>query len=130
MDASDLADLIRLAGIPVADFVALVAEALAHLDKELTRVDELDLATARLLFPVGQKPQISGNACVVEELVRERDDRFEPIVLDDPSPDVAHAAAGVPGEQRRAVEYDADPAAALVRRAHLRQHVLQEQKRA
>src|SRR5690606_22396939 len=44
--------------------------------------------------------------------------------------DVALAAAGVAGEEWRAVEDDADTAAALLGRAYLREHVLQEEQRA
>jgi hypothetical protein len=62
------------------------------------RIDKLDLAPTVLLFAVGQDPHICRNACSVKELVRHGDDRFEPIVLDDPSPDVAHAATSVAGE--------------------------------
>ena len=98
----------------VADLVALVAEALPHLDVELARVDELHLAAARLFLAVGQHPDVGGDAGVVEELVGQRDDGLQPVVLDDPLADVALAAARVAGEQRRAVEDDGDAAAAVL----------------
>ena len=78
MDAGDLADLVWLAlvVVRVADLVALVAQALLHLDEELAGVDELDLALARLFLPVGENPDVSGDAGVVEELVGQRDHRL------------------------------------------------------
>jgi hypothetical protein len=44
--------------------------------------------------------------------------------------DLALARAGAAGEQRRAVQHDADAAAAILRGAHLRQQMQQEQQRA
>ena len=69
------------------------------------------------------------DAGVVEHVGRQRDDGLQPVVLDDPLADVRLAGAGAAGEERRAVEDDADPAAAFARRAHLRQQVHQEQQR-
>ena len=100
------------------------------LTKKLARVDELDLALAPGLLAVGEHPDVGGDAGVVEELVGQRDDGFQPVVLDDPLADVALAAAGVAGEERRAVEDDADAAAAILGSAHLREHVLQKEERA
>src|SRR5207245_7700130 len=72
------------------------------------------------------------NACRIkrafEELVGHGDDGFEPVVLDDPAANLAFAGAGLAGEERRAVEDDGQPAAALVGGLHFRQHVLQEQE--
>ena len=109
---------------------ALVAEALLHLHPERAGVDELNLAFARLLFPVGEHPEVGGDAGVVEELLGQGDDGLQPVVLDDPAADFALAAAGVAGEEGRAVEDDGDAAAAVLRGAHLGQHVLEEEKRA
>ena len=108
VDAGDLADLVGLAVVAVADLVALVAQALAHLDEEAAGVDELDLAFALRLLAVGEHPDVGRDAGVVEKLVRQGDDRLEPVVFDDPAADLALAAAGVAGEQRRAVEDDRD----------------------
>ena len=82
------------------------------------------------LLAVGEHPDVGGDAGVVEELVGQGDDGLQPVVLDDPLADVALAAAGIAGEQRRAVEDDADAAAALLGCAHLREHVLEEEQRA
>ena len=100
------------------------------LHEELAGVDELDLALALRLLAVGEHPDVGGDAGVVEELVGQGDDGLQPVVLDDPAADVALAAAGVAGEERRAVEDDADAAAAVLGRAHLGEHVLEEEQRA
>ncbi len=62
---------------------------------------------------VGEDPEVGGDAGVVEELVGQRDDGLEPVVLDDPPADLGLARAGRAGEQRRAVEDDREPRAAL-----------------
>ena len=110
--------------------VALVAEALAHLHEEPAPVDELYLPLPLRLLAVREHPDIGGDAGVVEKLIGQRHDRFQPVALDDPAADVALAAAGVAREQRRAVEDDGDAAATFPGELHLRQHVLQEQQRA
>ena len=69
VDAGDLADLVGLVLVLVAELVALVAEALLHLDEELTRIDQLDLAFAARLLAVGQHPDVGRDAGVVEKLV-------------------------------------------------------------
>ena len=58
----------------------------------------------------------------------QRDHGFEPVVLDDPAADFGFTTASVAGEQRRAIEHDADAAAAFFGAAHLVDHVLQEQQ--
>ena len=131
-DAGEVPDLVGLAPPVrgVAELVALVAEALRHLHEEAAGVDELDLALAPGPLAVGEHPDVRRDAGVVEELVGQRDDGLQPVVLDDPAADVALAVARVAGEQRRAVEHDGDAAAAVLRRAHLREHVLEEEQRA
>ena len=135
-DAGEVADVvgivlvIRTPGFRIADLAALVAEAFLHRHPEVPPVDELDLALALLRLPVGEDPDVGGDAGIVEKLLRQGDDGFQPIVLDDPAADLGLARAGIPGEQRRAVENNADAAAAILRRAHLRDHVLEEQQRA
>ena len=59
-----------------------------------------------LLLAVGDDPDVSADAGVVEHLLRQGDDGFEPVVLDDPLADFALAAARAAGEQRRAGEDD------------------------
>src|SRR5690606_30420703 len=92
------------------------------------RIDELHLAAARFVFAVRQDPDIGGDAGVVEELLRQRDDRLEPVVLQDPAANLTLAAAGIPGEEGRAVHDDGDAAPAFLRLVHAREHVLQEQE--
>ena len=58
------------------------------------------------------------------------DDGLQPVVFDDPAADFALAAAGVAGEEGRAVEDDGEAAAAVLRGAHLGQHVLEKEERA
>ena len=89
-------------------FVALVVEALLHLLEEACAVDQLHLAAPLLRLAVGDEPDIGEDAGVVEQLIRQSDDRVEPVVLDDPTPDVGRAGPGVAAEQRRAVEDDGD----------------------
>ena len=131
-DARHVADVVGLVRPVrgVAQLVALVAQALGHLDEEAPRVDELDLALAPRFLAVGHHPEIGRDAGIVEQLVGQGDDGLQPVVLDDPAPDVALAAAGVAREQGRAVEHDGEATAAGLGRAHFRQHVLQEQQRA
>ena len=66
-------------------------------------VDELHLALALLGFLVGQNPDVGGDAGVVEQVVRQLDDGFEQVVLDEVAADVALATASIPGEQGRAI---------------------------
>src|ERR1035438_3336741 len=112
VDAGDFGDL---AGV---DFVALIAEALTHLAVEIDRVDELHLAFASALLAVGDDPDISADAGVVEELIGEGDDGFQPIVFDDPAADFAFAGAGIAGSfstiQRR-ISLSPEPASPVKR---------------
>ena len=50
-------------------------------------------------FAVGQYPDVRGDAGVVEHVQGQGDDSLEPVVLDDPAPDVGFALAGVAGEE-------------------------------
>ena len=113
MEPGDRVDLL------VADPAPLLAEALAHLHPLRAGIDELDLALTRRLLAVRQHPDVGRYAGVVEELLRQRDDCLEPVVLDDPAADVRLARGGASGEQRRAVVDDRDPRAAMRGIAHL-----------
>ena len=133
--AEDLREFADVVGVfllvgGVADAAAFVAEAFLHLHPERAGVDELHLALAGLFLPVGEHPEVGGDAGVVEELLGQGDDGLQPVVLDDPAADFAFAAAGVAGEEGRAVEDDGEAAAAVLRGAHLGQHVLEEEERA
>ena len=93
------------------ELAVLLAEVLAQRLEPLGGVDELHLALAVRGLPVGQHPDVGGDAGVVEEVERQGDDGFEPVVLDEPAADVALALAGVAGEERRAVVDLGDAAA-------------------
>jgi len=54
------------------------------------------LPRSLLRLTVGDNPDIGEDASVVEELVGERDDRLQPIVLYDPAADFTFAAAASP----------------------------------
>ena len=112
--------------VRLGDEYALVAEIAFHGIEEFGAVYQLDLAPASLQFAVRQDPDVGGDAGVEEEFVGQRDDALQPVVFDDPFPDVALAAAGIAGEHRGAVQDDSDAAATAL---HLGEHVLQEQKR-
>ena len=122
VEAGDLGDLVG------ADLVALVAQALPHLREQLAGIDELDLAPALGLLAVGDDPEVGADPGVVEELVGQGDDPLEPVVLDDPAPDLALARARAAGEERRAVEDDGEPPAALLGALQLADHVLEEEE--
>ena len=105
----------------------LLAEVLAQRLEPLAGVDELHLALAVCWLPVGQHPYIGGDAGVVEEVERQRDDGLKPVVLDQPAADVALSLAGVAGEERRAVVNLGNAAAEGGLGVHLRRHVGQEE---
>jgi len=98
---------------------ALAAEALTHLLPEVARVDELDLALAVRGLAVREDPHVGADAGVVEHVGRQADDGLQQVVLQHVAADLALARAGGAGEQRRAVEHDADAAAAVRGGAHL-----------
>ena len=114
----------------VAHLLAFGAEALAHLPPEARCVDELHLALAMRGLAVGDDPDVGRDAGVVEHVGRQADDRLDQIVLQHVAPDFALARPRAAGEERRAVEHDAEAAAAVRRRAHLRDEMHEEQHRA
>src|SRR5690606_24088595 len=75
------------------NLAALVAEALAHRHPEAARVDELDLALAGRRLAVRDDPHIGRDRRVIEELLGQRDQRLEQVMLQDESPDFTLAAA-------------------------------------
>ena len=109
------------------ELAVLLAEVLAQRLEPLAGVDELHLALAVLGLPVGQHPDVGGDAGVVEEVERQGDDGLEPVVLDEPAADVALALARVAGEQRPAVVDLGDAAAERRVAVHLRRHVGEEE---
>ena len=111
----------------LAEGLALVAEALAHLLKHVHRVDELDLAFTRRELLVGDNPDIGGDAGVVEKLVRQGDDGLQPVILDDPASDFTLARACTPGEQWGAIE-DHRKARGFAVLMELGDHMLEEEE--
>jgi len=101
----DAADALDVLG---RQFAVLLAEVLAQRLEPLRGVDELHPALAVRWLLVGQHPDVGGDAGVVEEVERQCDDGFEPVILDDPAADVALALTRVTREQRRAVVYLGD----------------------
>ncbi|MNF76434.1 hypothetical protein D3C84_585480 [compost metagenome] len=96
----------------------------------LAAVDQLHLALARGGFVVAEYPHIGGDAGVVEHVRRQRDDGFDQIVLQQVAANLRLARTGAAGEQRRAVEDDADARATVARVTHLADQMQKEQQRA
>src|SRR5262249_4114757 len=116
---------------PIEQYLsALVPHALAPLSPERRRrcIDELYETLPSARFPVRNDPDVSGDPGVVEELLRQRDERFEQVVLQDEPTDFAFTASGMARDQRRAVHDDRDARAAVLRVFHVRQHVQQEEE--
>lgn len=105
VDAADLGDLF------VRDFNALAAERLAQFRVDAVRIDELDLAAPLHALAVREHPDVRRDAGVVKDVVRQGDDGFDEVVLEEVAADLRRAAAGVAGEERRAVVDDGDAAA-------------------
>ena len=91
-------------------------------------IDQLNFAFAFGAFVVVEYPDVGGNTGVVKQLIRQSDNGFQPVVFDNPLADIAFAVACLPGKQRRAVEDNADAAAAMFAWLHLGDHVLQKQQ--
>ena len=84
--------------VPVGQFLALAAQAFAHLLPEAAGVNQLDptLAVFRLL--VGKNPDVGADARVVEHVGGQPDDGFHQVVFQDVTADFRFAAAGTAGE--------------------------------
>ncbi|MNJ68565.1 hypothetical protein D3C77_648230 [compost metagenome] len=93
-------------------------------------IDQLHLALAQRVLVVGQHPDISANAGVVEQVGGQGNDRLQPVVLQYPTTDLRLARAGAAVEQWRAGQHDADAAAAQLNGLALGQQVHEEQQRA
>ncbi len=128
MDAGDQADVIKAIVITIADNIAFVAQALAHFMIKLAGIDKLNLALAVSFLLIGDDPDIGADAGIVKKLIRHGDDRFQPVVFDDPSADIGFTTSGITGKERGTIEYDADSATAFLRCAHFGDHVLQKQQ--
>ncbi len=109
------------------ELAVLLAQVLAQRLEPLAGVDELHPALPVRGLAVAQHPHVGGDAGVVEQVQRQRDQGFDPVVLDQPAADVAFALAGVAGEQRRTVVHLGDAAAQRRAVVHLRRHVDEEE---
>jgi len=79
-----------------------------------------------LRLPVREHPDVRGDPRVVEHVEGQGDDGFEPVVLQDPPPDVALPLARVAREEGRAVVNLRDAAAERGAVAHLGELVHEE----
>lgn len=116
----------------VGELLALVAETLAHLGTHFTGVDEFDQTTLLVGLGVGEDPHVCGDTGVVEHLVWQGNNALQPVVLQDPTTNLAPTRSGLTTEQGRAGQDDAHPCTLRVGlgdRGHVAEHVLQEQQR-
>ena len=118
--AGDAADVLG------RQFAVFLAQVLAQGLEPLGGVDQLHLAFAVRGLAVGQHPDVGGNAGVVEQVERQGDDGFQPVVFDDPAAYIAFALARVAGKQRTAVVDLGNAAAQRRLVVHLGGHVDQE----
>ena len=115
-------------GLFGGDLAALVSEALAHGSPEGGCVDELDLAPALGGLAVGEDPYVGGDTGVVEELLGQGDEGFQPVVLEYPAADLAFPAPGVSREEGRAVHDEGDAGTALALLLAVREEVEKEEE--
>ena len=87
----------------LGDVVPLGADGLAPGLEAMAGVDQLHLARPMEGLVLAQDPDIGGDARVHELVRGELDDGVQPVVLQNIAADLAGAAAGVAGEQGRAV---------------------------
>jgi len=96
-------------------------------------VDQLDFTRPHRpvekvgVFPVGQHPDISGDAGIVKQVGGQGDNAFQQVVFNQLPSNLRFPRARVAGKQRGAVEDDGHPGALLIL-LHFGQHVLQEQQ--
>ena len=93
-------------------------------------VYELHLALARLWLPVADDPDVGRNAGVVKHVGRQADDGFDEVILQDVAADLALAAARAAGEERGAIQHDAEARAAIHGGPHFRDEMEEEKQRA
>ena len=125
--AENAGDFLDVVG---AQFFALAAEAFAHLLPEAAGINQLDLAPPGFRFAVADDPDVGADAGVVKHIRRQGDDGLDQVILQHVAADLALAAAGAAGEERGAIEHDAEAAAAILGRTHLGNQVQQEEQRA
>ena len=72
------------------------------------------LAFALGAFVVVQYPDVCGNAGVVKQLIRQGDNRLQPVVFDNPLADAVLATTGLAGKQGRTVKDNPDTTATRI----------------
>ena len=97
--------------VHVGKLAVLVAEVLSQRLVPLRRVDELHFPPSVLGLAVAEHPDVRRDTGVVEHVERQGDNGFQPIILDDPSADVALALSGVAREEGAAIVHLGYPAA-------------------
>src|SRR5260370_5292850 len=93
------------------NLVALGTERVRHPFREVHRVYQLHLALADWRFVVGKQPDVGSEAGVVEKLVGQVDNRLQPVILEDPSANVALPRTSITRVKGRAVECHSQPRA-------------------
>ena len=116
----------HLFDLVAGDFTPFVAQTFAHLNPVTGGVYELNPILSGLVLPVAQYPDVGADAGVVKQLLRQGDDGFEPVVLQNPAADFALAAARIAGKQRRAIHHDGHTPATVLRVFHPGEHVLKK----
>ena len=74
--------------VVIREFLALFTQGFTHPLEKGGRIDQLHLVLASALLLVRQHPDVGENSGVVKHLIRQRDDRFQPVVLKDPTADL------------------------------------------
>ncbi len=93
----------------------------------LRGIDELHPAFAVGGLAVGEHPDVGGNAGVVKHIERQGDNRLEPVVFDDPAPNIALALASIACKEGGTVMHLGNAAAQRGVVLHLGEHIHQKQ---
>src|SRR5215217_6260979 len=121
VDVADAPDVLR------TQLAVLLAQIAPQRPVPPRRVDQLRLPPPMRRFPVRQHPDVGRDPRVVEDVQRQRDDCLQPVVLDQPAPDVALPLPRIPRKQRRPVVHLRDPAPQPRLVLHLLDHVHQKE---
>src|SRR5699024_2644664 len=123
----------QIANLIFSNFVALVIETFLHTPAKVRAINQLHLAAPLRSLAVGNQPDIGEDAGVVEELIGQRDDGIEPVVLDNPAANIRWTGTSITRKQRRTVKDNGDFGANGILipffvGVHLGDHVLQKQQ--
>ena len=111
-------------------FAILVTEILTQLAIQQIRIDQLHPTAPRLRLGIAHKPDIGRDAGVIEQIVRQLNDRIQQIVFDQIATDVRLPAARIAGEQTRTIVNagNARPDGTVGDGLHLARHLHQKQQ--